>query len=217
MAYRFLTAIFALILLLNLPGTALSADYAESVKKAAEGLIIATPDDPVITIWGIPFPKKFDHLIRGKVVDYRKKDPGGGQSVSYSGGGMAVNIYVYSGGLDAIPDGPLSDEVKKEFGQSLLGIEKHPFFKNVKVLDRYGMGDLSQHLLFLAADISFTNAKGAPLISNLFVGSYRNQFIKVRFTLPDVKNEENEAGVGRRFLMRFASGVWPELNWNQKK
>jgi hypothetical protein len=152
--------------------------FAVAALFAAAGA--ARSDDP-------PGPKiewpEVKGLTRGKMQPY--PDPKAGYSVPYNAPGFVVTVYVYNRGLDKVPDGPKSDEVRSEMKglvEALDLAKQKGLYKSVKEVGKeetvsFGKGKGAPSALRRRFEIE---RKEGPVLSEGYVTGYKNYFVKIR-------------------------------------
>lgn len=157
---------------------------------------------------GIVFPQRLATLQKApEVTDYEMKSPGLGVSIGYGEPGIKVTIYLYTLGMDSIPDNLQSPILSKHFKdatEAILQIEEIGHYSNVKKLSEgAAQWDASQtDTTSLHAVFSYTE-RGRECLSHLYLMGFRNHFLKVRFTY--LKSYQKPAEeVQRQFLAELS-------------
>ncbi len=117
------------------------------------------------------------------------KDAALGYSISYTGDGTVVTVFVYNLGLEKIPTGPNSDAIKAEMYESLLALEgnkKSGRYKSITPLDEgvvpLGANKAAPQIRRKRYEVDITDEGEA--ITELYVTGYKNYFLKIRATYP---------------------------------
>lgn len=142
---------------------------------------------------GLVFPETLAGMGRISVHDYEPDSPGMGVSVGYKGPGMTATIYLYAAGMDAIPDGIDSPEVKEHFRQVVEEIVAYGRSNKQEDMRKTAEGEASfgtpgAERRALSADFRFS-LDGASRRSKVDLLGWQNHFLKVRYTYEtDVKD-----------------------------
>ena len=99
-------------------------------------LFVQAGDEVKLEEVGIALPKIVGKLKYGGRHDY--KVAGGGYSVAYANKMCALDIYVYDGEMNDIPDGKANaqvDEQLKLIAEELRSMEKRGLCRNLKKMD----------------------------------------------------------------------------------
>ena len=150
-------------------------------------------------VTGLVFPDKIATLVKTSETNFEDRSPGLGISVGYNAIGSFVNIYVYNYRLKSIPEDIQSPVVKahlKQVFNDVLEEERRGFYKGVKKIE--------QKVVPLNPEdpkgpkgwlVTMTyKFKEMDIISKIFLTTYKNNFIKVRYSYNAVfkKRAEND-------------------------
>jgi hypothetical protein len=145
---------------------------------------------------GIEFPEIKD-WERDSITTF--PDPALGYSIGYeSDEGGRVTIYVYNGGLKKIPQDINEKVIKEEIERAkneIIQIGKMGIYQGVKELknDTVTLGGASGKVKALRS-LFYFKVKGEEVDSEIYLFSYKNNFIKIRSTRPkSEKGTENKA------------------------
>lgn len=152
---------------------------------------------------GIEFPE-IEDWERGSITTFpnpatRQPDPALGYSIGYqSEEGGRVTIYVYNGGLKSIPNDINSEVVKEEIERAkseIFQIGKMGLYQGVREVkfETVTLGGAKGKVKSLRSLLYF-KVKGEEMDSEIYLFSYKNNFIKIRATRPKSDNgAENKA------------------------
>jgi hypothetical protein len=165
---------------------------------------------------GISFPARLGALTYRGNVDYAKQGRADlGVAVRYGLAGAPVwaDIYVYDLGRKNLGTGLDSPDVQKAFNgavQDIFALEKQKVYKSVQKTEegKFALTTQSGRLNMLWAHFTYERLPGpqishpGPLISELYLTAYRNQFLKIRFTSPAEMQERHQEAL-QKFLGDF--------------
>lgn len=146
---------------------------------------------------GLVFPVQLAALAKGDVTDYESKHPGLGISVGYDRPGITATIYLYTLNLKSVPAdlaAPVMQQHFKLAAGEVLRTGKAGTYADLKQTaeEEVDWGAPQQGTRALHAAFSFTVDSTARL-SHLYLTSYRDYFLKVRFTYAVSARTEAEA------------------------
>ena len=155
---------------------------------------------------GIIFPEQVGTLEKGQVTDFEKDHPGLGVSVGYHGPSITVTLYIYTMGLEAVPDDLNSSTIQNHFKQvaaDVMRAEERGWYSNVRKISE---GEVSwgrpSTTKSLHASFSYVQNERDRL-SHLYLMGFKNHFFKVRFT-HDKSEGARVEGLQERFLRELA-------------
>ncbi len=160
-----------------------SAESGKSNKTAAEQVEFVFPD---IEDWQRGEVRTYPNEALGFSVPYMSEE-----------GGM-VTIYVYNAGLSSIPTDLNDKIVKNEIERAkndIIQIGKSGIYEGVREIksDTVTLGGATGKVRALRA-LYYFKIKGEEVDSEIYLFSYKNNFIKIRATRPKAKNgAENKA------------------------
>ena len=165
---------------------------------------------------GISFPARLGPLTYRGNVDYAKQGRADlGVAVRYGLAGAPVwaDIYLYDLGRKNLGTGLDSPEVQKAFMgavQDIFGMEKQGVYKSVQKTEegKFALNTQSGRLNMLWAHFTYERLPGpqisspGPLISDLYLTAYKDQFLKIRFTSPAAMQDRHQEAL-QKFLVDF--------------
>jgi hypothetical protein len=174
------------------PGSAKPKKTDETPKKTEETSKKTVEPDDQTSDEGITFPE-IEGWEKGGIRTY--PNAALGYSVAYqSEEGGTITVYVYNGGLKKIPDDIndkiLIDEIERAKNE-IVQIGKMGVYENVKELknDRVTLGGANGKVKALRS-LYYFKVRGNEVDSEIYLFSYKNNFIKIRSTRP--KSEEGK-------------------------
>jgi hypothetical protein len=155
---------------------------------------------------GVTFPERLGTLEKGQVTDFEKDHPGLGVSVGYHGPGITVTLYIYTMGLEAVPEDLKSSTIRNHFNQvcaDVMRAGERGLYANVSKIseDQVTWGDPSKTKSLHAWFTYLQN--GRDRLSHLYLMGFKNHFFKVRFTY-DKSEGATAEGLQKRFLRELA-------------
>lgn len=133
---------------------------------------------------GLTFPPQIANALKSQSMDYGKSlnRPDLGYGWSYQEGqSMVVTVYVYSLGVQAIPDGPSSAPVGEQFQAALGDIRQAAPSKHYDQLKiAKGPADCTMSRLTFRCVTLSAMQNGRPIFTAVMVTGYRNHFLKLR-------------------------------------
>lgn len=158
---------------------------------------------------GIIFPAQIANLQMLKVTDFEAKEKGLGVGINYFHNEIKeilISVYAYNLNMKDIGDGADSEAVKycyEEAESQIFAIQKKGIYKKVKKISTLDPDIANSQALKNAIFGSYSfKFEGNPMISNLWVTGYKNNFIKIRFSYP-LKNEKE----GKEALVLFMETI----------
>ncbi len=136
---------------------------------------------------GIVFPDTLAALVKNEaLMDYEAQTPGLGIAVRYGHPACKVDVYLYTMGLDSIPGDLHARLVKEHFlqmSEEVIGVAERGLYENFQVLTEGELAsqDAGVRPVWRAA-YRFTR-DGQEYRSYLHVATFRDHFLKVRYTL----------------------------------
>jgi len=146
---------------------------------------------------GMSFPDHLAGMDRGKIADFEKDHPGLGISVGYNGPRIIATIYLYTMGMTSIPDDTDSPAFVAHFRQTAEDIfqaGRQGLWNDVKKTSEEALfiGPSQTGRKALCYSFSYSPNKD-DLLSKLCLFTYRNHFVKIRFTYgKDIKTKAEE-------------------------
>jgi hypothetical protein len=136
------------------------------------------------------FPDRFAGLEKLSVKNYEKDNPGLGISVGYGAPGGTATIYLYTMGMKSVPSKIGDPQFKKHFRQVVEEVflsGENGTYKDVRKTgeEETVFGASKTGIKALSASFTFVIAhSGTAVFSKLYLMSYNNHFLKLRFTYP---------------------------------
>lgn len=136
---------------------------------------------------GIIFPDVLAGLDKdAEVVDYEARQAGLGISVRYGSPASKVDVYLYTMGRDSIPGDLHAPLVKEHFMQAseeIIGVAEQGLYENFKVLSEGELASKEAGVLPVWRAIYLFSRAGQDYRSYLYVATFHNHFLKVRYTI----------------------------------
>lgn len=157
---------------------------------------------------GIVFPDRVALFEKwADVTDYETENPGLGISVAYNSPGITVTVYLYTMGMDAIPDNLQSPILQDHFKQAATDIERAGeqgyYFSVTKLSEGEVTWDVARTATTsLHSSYSYTQREQDRL-SHLYLMGFRNHFLKIRFTY-DKEIQQAAEKAQTEFLAAFS-------------
>jgi hypothetical protein len=136
---------------------------------------------------GIVFPDHIATLEKAaRVRNYEAESPGLGISVGYDGPGITATVYIYTLGMEAIPDDLESAIMKDHFQQVAADIERAGemgLYSGVKKLSegKTAWEATASSVKSLHASYRYAQ-RGDECRSHLDLLGFRHHFLKIRYT-----------------------------------
>ena len=154
---------------------------------------------------GLVFPDKIATLVKTSETNFENRSPGLGISVGYNAIGSFVNIYVYNYRRKSIPEDVQSPVVKahlKKVFNDILEEERRGFYKGVKKLGQKVVplnpkDPEGPKGWLLSMTYKF---KGVDIISKIFLTTYKNTFLKIRYSYNAVFKKRAENNFNKLLL-----------------
>jgi hypothetical protein len=157
----------------------------------------AAPDELRHAATQLGFPPLLGTMIRGELTDFERRAAGLGISVTYRASTRAwATIYVYTMGLPAVPDdlgsAPVDQELRRCVREVIQTGAKGSY-QDLRLArpEVTALGSRPDSPRALAVGFSFV-LQGEPLLSRLYLTTWRNHFIKIRFSYPAAAREASE-------------------------
>lgn len=144
---------------------------------------MSTSHDPPSSMFGIPVPSSLDELLRLKVIDNESAHPGLGYTISYSGDGLELTLYIYTFGVVAEEAGALSPANQDHYLQCVADIlRRHESNgERAEILGQHVRGSATTGIEFLSARFVCADQLG-PSLSTLLLTHRAGHFVKLRMT-----------------------------------
>jgi hypothetical protein len=169
---------------------------------------------------GMVFPDHLAGIDKGRITDHEKEHPGLGISIGYNGPRITATIYLYTMGMASVPENIDSPAFVAHFGQTAEDVfqaGRQGLWNNVK--------KTSEDILFIGppetdrkalCDAFSYSRNNDDLLSKLCLFSYRNHFVKIRFTYgKDIKIKAEETF--GKFVETLANEMEIEHNKSQQR
>jgi hypothetical protein len=176
-------------------------ELLDAVKKAEDEARNAVPPPPKVSLatpegWTRTEPRPLPPADNGFTVGYEHES------------GLAVTVYQYTRGLEAIPDELSAPAVQEVFQLAKSGIEQAVqlgYWKaaNEVASDIVPLGDSSQKALWSQYNLTMD---GMTLTSDIYVWSHANTFFKLRCTCR-FEEEKSRQEILRPLLTAFGSPI----------
>ena len=157
------------------------------------------------TVRGFALPESIGSFSLRSVIDNERDRRGLGSSVNYHAPGVKASVYIYDFGIRQLPEGTDSDKVQKHFSQTKADVLT--VFPKAQVLLQEESVTAGR-LPLLHAAFRYTEERVGrrdPLISHLYLGSYRGSFIKVRISYL------SDDALGHRLHIKFVEELCQHL------
>jgi hypothetical protein len=135
---------------------------------------------------GLVFPDRLASMQKDKVTDYEKDNPGLGVGIGYNSPGITLTIYVYNYGIKSLPGSPDDPAIRQHFAQVVgdvmtMGLRGR-YIDLVKSQEtEVVLGSSPTGPKALSASFSYVQ-NNVERLSKLYLTSYKNHFVKVRYT-----------------------------------
>ena len=149
---------------------------------------------------GIILPHEIaEHKFNGKRV-YEEKELG--ESVSYRHENATGTVYIYDYNRNDIKDDPEHSLIMKELSNAtmvLKRLQEMGIYNDVKISKEGRVSGKDGLFVFISIPVTFNAIKSAEtgekippqaVNSMISVGIYKNNFIKIRYSFPDMKQED---------------------------
>lgn len=136
----------------------------------------------MIEIGGFEIPARIGDFVAGRSIDNETGNPRLGYTIPYSHPRhYKATVFIYDFGIEAIPDGALSEINKAHFQQIVGATMRAGATNEIQLVETYGAGTPQTGVQFLCAELKFGDA-GQEMGTYVYLTGFRNAFIKVRIT-----------------------------------
>ncbi len=162
----------------------------------------------IFSIEGIRLSREHSGFVFQQQVDNEKEAPGLGFTFAYHDGEQGeATVYIYNKLQAEIPNGPMSQSVRKEFDQAtqeIFALGKLIKDGQIDLVGRYGTGTPKTGPEFLCAEFILTDSVGSRR-TFLYLSGAGSHFVKIRVTL---KTNDATDPTARNFADSVASQLW---------